>query len=152
MGGAETPSLRGVSGHQVSAKCGQVDIHGGGSGGRLGRLCPSVTADGVELASAVSLRWTEVGRYGAVWPWSPNPRSSRTGLLAAGDDGQTVRPSGFDWGALNDLLAACLDAPRRFHLEDNLRCPSRIAAVIERASQWYVHLDKSRRPTKQRHQ
>lgn len=25
MGGAETPSLRGVSGRQVSAKCGQVD-------------------------------------------------------------------------------------------------------------------------------
>ncbi len=73
-------------------------------------------------------------------------------LLAAGDDGQTVRPSGFDWGALNDLLAARLDAPRRFHLEDNLRCPSRIAGVIERASEWYVHLDKSRRPTKQRHQ
>ena len=72
-------------------------------------------------------------------------------LLAAGDDGQTVRPSGFDWGALNDLLAARLGAPRRFHLEDNLRFPSRIAAVIERASEWYVHLDKARRPTKQRH-
>ena len=73
-------------------------------------------------------------------------------LLAAGDDGQTVRPAGFDWGSLNDLLAARLDAPRRFHLEDNLHCPSRIAAVIERASEWYVHLDKARRPTKQRHQ
>ena len=73
-------------------------------------------------------------------------------LLVAGDDGQTVRPSGFDWGPLNDLLAARLDAPRRFHLEDNLRCPSRIAAVIERASEWYVHLEKGRRPTKQRHQ
>ena len=79
-------------------------------------------------------------------------RGHAPGLLAAGDDGQTVRPSGFDWGAVNDLLAARLDAPRRFHLEDNLRCPSRIAAVIERASQWYVHLDKARRPTKQRHQ
>ena len=73
-------------------------------------------------------------------------------LLAAGDDGQTVRPSGFEWGALNDLLAARLDAPRRFHLEDNLRCPTRIAGVIERASEWYVHLDKARRPTKQRQQ
>ena len=73
-------------------------------------------------------------------------------LLVAGDDGQTVRPSGFDWGPLNDLLAARLDPPRRFHLEDNLRCPSRIAGVIERASEWYVHLDKGRRPTKQRHQ
>ena len=30
-------------------------------------------------------------------------------LLAAGDDGQTVRPSGFDWGPLNDLLAARVD-------------------------------------------
>ena len=73
-------------------------------------------------------------------------------LLAAGDDGQTVRPSGFEWGTLNDLLAARLDAPRRFHLEDNLRCPTRIAGVIERASEWYVHLDKARRPTKQRQQ
>ena len=79
-------------------------------------------------------------------------RGNAPWLLAAGDDGQIVRPSGFDWGALNDLLAARLDAPRRFHLKGNLRCPSRIAAVIERASQWYVHLDKSRRPTKQRHQ
>ena len=73
-------------------------------------------------------------------------------LLVAGDDGQTVRPSGFDWGPLNDLLAARLDTPRRFHLEDNLRCPSRIARVIERASEWYAYLEKGRRPTKQRHQ
>ena len=93
------------------------------------------TAVVVELCLATARR-----RGHAPWP------------LAAGDDGQTVRPSGFDCGALNDLLAARLDAPRRFHLEDNLRCPSRIAGVIERASEWYVHLDKSRRPTKQRHQ
>ena len=62
-----------------------------------------------------------------------------------------VRPA--STGArLNDLLAARLDAPHRFHLEDNLHCPNRIAVVIERASEWYVHLDKARRPTKQRHQ
>ena len=73
-------------------------------------------------------------------------------LLAAGDDGQTVRPSAFDWGAVNDLLTARLGAPRQFHLEENLRCPSRIAAVIERASEWYVRLDKARRPSKQRQQ
>ena len=85
-------------------------------------------------------------------PGDRAPTGHAPSLLAAGDDGQTVHPSGFDWGALNDLLAARLDAPRRFHLEDNLRCPSRIAAVIERASEWYVHLDKTRRPTKQRQQ
>ena len=59
---------------------------------------------------------------------------------------------GFDWGALNDLLAAPLEAPRRFHLEDNPRCPGRVAAIVERASEWYVHLDQPRRPTKQRQQ
>ena len=93
------------------------------------------TAVVVELCLAVARRRVHA-------PW----------LLAAGDDGQTVRPSGFEWGALNDLLAARLDAPRPFHLEDNLRCPTRIAGVIERASEWYVHLDKARRPTKQRQQ
>ena len=55
---------------------------------------------------------------------SARRRGHAPGLLAAGDDGQTVRPSGFGWGALNDLLAARLNAPRRFHREDNLRCPS----------------------------
>ena len=73
-------------------------------------------------------------------------------LLVAGDDGQTVRPSGFDWGPLHDLLDNRLDAPKSFHLEDNLRCPARIAGVVERASAWYGHLEKGQRPTKQRQQ
>ena len=81
-----------------------------------------------------------------------HPRGHAPWLLAAGDAGQTVRPSGFDWGRLNDLLSSRLAAPRRFHLEENLRCPRRIAEVVERASEWYVHVDKARRPTKQRHQ
>lgn len=72
-------------------------------------------------------------------------------LLAAGDDGQTVRPSGFDWGPFNDLIARRVATPRKFQLEDNLRCPARIAGVIERASTRYAHLEKGCRPTKQRH-
>ena len=64
-------------------------------------------------------------------------------------DGASV---GFRLGRVERPVAVRPDAPRRFHLEDNLRCPRCIAAVIERASQWYVHLDKSRRPTKQRQQ
>jgi len=71
-------------------------------------------------------------------------------LLIAGDDGQTVRPSGFDWGNLNDLIARSVGTPKKFQLEENLRCPSRIARVIERASQSYSRLEKGRRPTKQR--
>jgi len=72
-------------------------------------------------------------------------------LLAAGDDGQTVRPTGFDWGTLNDLIVRRVRTPQKFQLEDNLRCPARIAGVVERASTLYAHLEKGRRPTKQRH-
>ena len=73
-------------------------------------------------------------------------------LLMAGDAGQTVRPTGFDWGPLSDLLARRVGAPARFHLDEHLRCPSRIAEVVERASERYVDLEKKVRPTKQRPQ
>ena len=73
-------------------------------------------------------------------------------LLLAGDAGQTVRPTGFDWGPLNDLLARRVRAPVRFHLEEHLRCPSRIAEVIERASERYADVVKEVRPTKQHRQ
>ena len=83
-----------------------------------------------------------IAHHGSRAPW----------LLFAGDDGQTVRPSGFDWGAVNDLLARKVYTPKRFRLEGNLRCPSRIADVIDRASERYVDLGKPRRPTKQQRQ
>ena len=93
------------------------------------------TAVVVELCRAIARRR---GRA----PW----------LLLAGDAGQTVRPTGFDWGPLNDLLARRVRAPVRFHLEEHLRCPSRIAEVIERASERYADVVKDVRPTKQRRQ
>ena len=70
-------------------------------------------------------------------------------LLLAGDDGQTVRPSGFDWGPVSDLLAQRLHPPRKFPLAENLRCPTRVADVVDRASQRYAELGKPLRPTKQ---
>ena len=42
-------------------------------------------------------------------------------LLLAGDEGQTVRPSGFNWGALNGLLASSPSRP-----SCALRSPSRL--------------------------
>ena len=73
-------------------------------------------------------------------------------LLMAGDAGQTVRPTGFDWGPLSDLLARRVSAPAKFPLEEHLRCPSRIAEVVERASERYTDIEKKVRPTKQRRQ
>ncbi len=93
------------------------------------------TAVVVELCRAIARRRGQA-------PW----------LLLAGDAGQTVRPTGFDWGPLNDLLARRVRAPIRFHLEEHLRCPSRIAEVIDRASERYADVVKEVRPTKQRRQ
>ena len=70
-------------------------------------------------------------------------------LLLAGDEGQTVRPSGFNWGTVNDLLARKISPTKKFPLEGNLRCPTRIAEVIDRASERYGDLRKTRRPSKQ---
>ncbi len=70
-------------------------------------------------------------------------------LLIAGDEGQTVRPSGFDWGALNGLVGARLGGPKKFQLDENLRCPAKIAAVVDRASDIYASLQKGHRPGKQ---
>ena len=95
----------------------------------------------VETAAVVEL-CRAIARRRGLAPW----------LLLAGDAGQTVRPTGFDWGPLNDLLARRVRAPVRFHLEEHLRCPSRIADVIERASERYTDVVKDVRPTKQRRQ
>ena len=73
-------------------------------------------------------------------------------LLLAGDEGQTVRPSGFSWGVVNDLLARKISPTKKFPLEGNLRCPARIADIIDRASERYGDLAKARRPSKQQGQ
>lgn len=73
-------------------------------------------------------------------------------LLMAGDSGQTVRPTWFDWGPLSDLLASSVGAPAKFHLQEHLRCPSRIAEVVDRVSERYTDLEKNIRPTRQRRQ
>ena len=71
-------------------------------------------------------------------------------LLLAFDDGQTVRPSGFDSGRLNRLLHDWLTAPEEFSLEYNVRSPGPIARVIERASVLYGGIRKRSRPVDQR--
>ena len=114
--------------------------------GRLRRLrphrrrrAPGLTL--LETAVVVEL-CRAIGRRRGRAPW----------LLMAGDAGQTVRPTVFDWGPLNDLLARRVGARARFQLDEHLCCPSRIAEVVKRASARYVDIEKHGRPTKQRRQ
>ena len=50
-------------------------------------------------------------------------------FMLAGDEGQTVRPSGFEWARLNDLLAARLTQPQEFGLVLQSRLRSRCLKV-----------------------
>ncbi len=67
-------------------------------------------------------------------------------LLAAGDEGQTVRPTDFEWGWFNDILYSLVAGPSDFALTANLRSPRRIAEVVNRVSELYSQLAKQDRP------
>ena len=76
-------------------------------------------------------------------------RSHVPWLMMAFDDGQTVRPSGFDPNRLNSLLNGRLTQPREVPLDHNVRSPSLISDVTERASNFYRLIDKHWRPKNQ---
>jgi hypothetical protein len=68
-------------------------------------------------------------------------------VLFAGDEAQTVRPTDFEWGWLNDLLHARVGAPAEFKLSVNLRSPRRIAELVNRVWDLYSHIYKRDRPS-----
>jgi len=51
-------------------------------------------------------------------------------LLIAGDAGQRVEASGFEWGRYTELLSSRWRRPATFDLQEHVRCPARIAAVV----------------------
>lgn len=67
-------------------------------------------------------------------------------LLLAGDEAQTVRPTDFEWGWLKRLVTSHLCDPKEMALTANVRCPRRIAAVINATKALYRHLPKDERP------
>lgn len=69
-------------------------------------------------------------------------------LLLAGDEGQTVRPTAFDWGRTNELLGIYLGRPDESRLDEIVRCPERIASVVEQVAQNWRRLDRGIRPGK----
>ena len=95
-----------------------------------------------ELAVIVELCRAVARRSGNIAP----------SLLLAGDEGQTVRPVGFEWALLSELLSNRLQAPSQFFLDTPLRSPQGIAQVIENASRLYARFPRGRRPARQQHE
>jgi hypothetical protein len=71
----------------------------------------------------------------------------RVNLLIAGDEAQTVRPTDFEWGWLQDLLHHRLGTPAQYNLQTNLRSPKRIAVLVNRVWDLYSVLAKHERPS-----
>lgn len=67
-------------------------------------------------------------------------------FLAAGDEGQTVRPTDFEWGWFKNLLSQAMTHPAETKLEKSLRYPRRIAELVNRASGLYATIAKGERP------
>ncbi|MCS6797572.1 MAG: AAA family ATPase [Myxococcota bacterium] len=79
-------------------------------------------------------------------------RGVRPGLVVAGDESQTVRPTAFSFGLFRRMLAERLGPEvERHELEDNLRAPEAIATLIQRADRaLYRRIPRSERPAGRR--
>lgn len=67
-------------------------------------------------------------------------------VLISGDEGQTVRPTDFEWGRLKDLISNILKPPEDLSLSANLRNPGNIGHLVNFARGLYQHLPKEDRP------
>ncbi|NLF00275.1 MAG: AAA family ATPase [Anaerolineales bacterium] len=76
----------------------------------------------------------------------------RIAFLAAGDESQTVQPSGFEWAKTRDLFHQMLDnvRPTEVPLNYQLRNPERIARVLENTWELYKELPDDLRPRRSR--
>ena len=70
-------------------------------------------------------------------------------LLIAGDEGQTVRPSGFAWARTRELLDREVGRPVSYTLDAQVRCPVRIEETCEIVDGFYKQIDKRTRPRRQ---
>jgi hypothetical protein len=73
-------------------------------------------------------------------------RLRTTPMFLAGDEAQTVRPTDFEWGWMNDILHSRLGTPAEFKLPANLRSPRTIALLVNHVWDLYGRLEKRDRP------
>ncbi|MEZ4392146.1 MAG: hypothetical protein R3A48_13705 [Polyangiales bacterium] len=74
------------------------------------------------------------------------PSGRAVELIAAGDEGQTVRPTDFDWGVFSELVSRRFPDPVSFDLDVSVRSPRLLTAVLHRTSELYRELAKCQRP------
>ena len=71
-------------------------------------------------------------------------------IFFAGDEGQTVRPSGFNWNWLKRLLYKRIGIPLEFEHSAQLRTSQRISSVVDNTTSLYRAVERGERPSNQR--
>ena len=74
------------------------------------------------------------------------PDRRQPAFIAAGDEGQTVRPTDFDWGELANLASANIGKRSEWELVSNVRSPRKIALVVNQSWELYRSLSRRERP------
>ncbi len=128
----------------LAARAAWQSFHGGEIPPRLAGVEQIVVDECQDLTLLETAALIELARAIGNQPGKAAPT-----LIFAGDEGQTVRPTGFSWGALSRLLHDSYAAPETHSLAGNLRSPAKIEEVIDRATELYGHVSKNFRPRKQ---
>ena len=71
-------------------------------------------------------------------------------VYLAGDEGQTVLPSGFNWNWTKRLLYEKVGRPQEFEHVQHLRTARRISHVITKSSELYRSVERGERPSGQK--
>ena len=71
-------------------------------------------------------------------------------LLIAGDEAQTVQPSGFEWSTLRNHLETSLAEPQEYILDTDARAPAISADAIAKTNDLYSTLGPNTRPADRR--
>ena len=108
--------------------------------------------DRLVIDEAQDLTLVETAVIGELYDRIAESRGERPKLLIAGDAGQTVRPTDFNWGEISRVLSEKVGRTESIALDAHVRCPARIAEVIDHATERYRHLNKDLRPEKQHNQ
>lgn len=114
--------------------------------GELDRVIEAQPVDAILVDEVQDLTVTELAPLVA-FAWRTAKVAGSLPLMRfAGDEGQTVRPTGFEWAGLKRLLAP-LGSAAEDELSENLRAPENLARLINSATHFlYRQLDRGERP------
>ena len=102
--------------------------------------------DRIVVDEAQDLTLTETAVITELWRRIGEASGIQPKLLMAGDEGQTVRPTAFNWRRTRELLHSRVGRPKTYRLDGQVRFPNRIAEAVAITNRYYRELEKDSRP------